>query len=103
MRTCQGHSAYAYVEWFFPSRGQSFNRRLVAENICTGASTPIGSIKELKCGQVTLQSGSVVATNIAILDGPINCATARRFVANSGAGRYLNRNARSTVDGWWCG
>ena len=36
--TCQGHSAYAYVEWFFPSRGQSFNRRLARENVCGGAS-----------------------------------------------------------------
>ena len=24
-------------------------------------------------------------------------------MANSGAGRYLHRNARFTVDGWWCG
>ncbi len=101
--TCQGHSAYAYVEWFFPSRGQSFDRRLAIENICDWKFQPGGSGKELKCGQVSLGSGGVVAKNIEMFDSPISCATARQFVANSGAGRYLGRNARFTVDGWWCG
>jgi hypothetical protein len=99
--TCQGHSAYAYVEWFFPSRGMSFNRRLAGENICGGASPPPPSGKELKCGQVSL--GTALARNIDMFDSPISCATARQFVANSGAARYANQNARFSVDGWWCG
>ena len=36
---CQGHSAYAYVEWFLPSRGMSFDRRLAGDSLCAG-STP---------------------------------------------------------------
>jgi hypothetical protein len=99
--TCRGQPAYAYVEWFFPSRGQSFNRRLAAENICTGKPTPIGPSKIVKCGQVRLKSA--LATHIELFDSPIGCATARQFVAHSGAGQYLHRNARFTVDGWWCG
>ncbi|HET6868484.1 MAG TPA: hypothetical protein VFH80_21395 [Solirubrobacteraceae bacterium] len=99
--TCAGHSAYSYVEWFFPSRGQSFNRRLAGENICSGKQVPIGSGKVLKCGQVRLRSA--LAVDISVFESPINCATARQFVAHSGAGRYLHRNARFTVDGWWCG
>jgi hypothetical protein len=97
--TCQGHSAYAYVEWFFPSRGMSFNRRL-GQNICGGSSPP-PSGKEAKCEQVSV--GSAVARNIDMFNSPISCATARQFVANSGAQQYLNQNARFTVDGWWCG
>lgn len=98
---CQGHSAYAYVEWFFPSRGMSFNRRLAGENLCTGAFPSNGGGKELKCGQVRLRSA--LAEQITTFDSPITCATARQFVAQSGAGQYLHRNARFTVDGWWCG
>jgi hypothetical protein len=101
LTTCQGHSAYAYVEWFFPSRGQSFNRRLAGENICGGASPPPPSGKELKCGQVSL--GAATAEHIDMFDSPIGCSTARQFVAASGAASYLNRNAQYTVDGWWCG
>lgn len=103
--TCQGHSAYAYVEWFFPSRGQSFDRRAPLENVCRWTFPPSPPFKELKCGQVPLRSGSVsaVAKNIDMLDSPISCAAARQFVANSGAAAYLGRNARFTVNGWWCG
>jgi len=99
--TCQGHSAYSYVEWFFPSRGMSFNRRLASENLCTGKPAPIRPGKVLQCGQVRLRSA--IADHISVFESPINCATARQFVAQSGAGRYLHRNARFTVDGWWCG
>jgi hypothetical protein len=104
--TCQGHSAYAYVEWFFPSRGMSFDRRLAGANLCGKRSPPIGPGKELKCGQVSLQSGGAVvalAEDIEMFDSPISCQTARQFVAGSGAAHYLGRNARFTVDGWWCG
>ncbi len=99
--TCQGHSAYAYVEWFFPGRGMSFDRRLAGENLCTESSPPTPPGKEAKCGQVSL--GAALAKNIEIFDSPISCATARQFVAGSGAASYLNQNARYTVDGWWCG
>jgi hypothetical protein len=99
--TCRGHSAYAYVEWFFPSRGQSFNPHLAAVNICGGASPPPPSGKELKCGQVSV--GSALAEHIEMFDSPISCTTARQFVANSGAASYQGQNARYTVDGWWCG
>jgi hypothetical protein len=101
--TCQGHSAYAYVEWFFPSRGQTFDRRAALENVCRWTFPPSPPFKEQKCGQVTLQSDAAVAKNIDMLDSPISCAAARQFVASSGAGAYLGRNARFTVDGWWCG
>lgn len=104
--TCQGHSAYARVEWYFPSRGMSFSPRLSTVNICAHKPAPAGTIKQLKCGRVSLRShGSVsaVAGHITVFDSPISCATARRFVASSGAARYLNRNARFTVHGWWCG
>jgi hypothetical protein len=102
--TCRGHRAYSYVEWFFPSRGQSFDRRLAGENICTGALPTIAA-KMLNCGHVTLHSGGVtaLAKGINMYDSPISCQAARQFVAHSGAARYLGRNARYTVDGWWCG
>jgi hypothetical protein len=100
--TCQGHSAYAYVEWFFPSRGMSFSRRLAGDNLCTGSSPPVPSGKELQCGQVSLPGG-VRAEHIDMFDSPISCSTARQFVAGSGAASYLGRNARYSVDGWWCG
>ncbi len=100
--TCQGHSAYRYVEWFFPSRGQSFDRRLHGQDLCTWAFPTVGSGKLQKCGQVALQPG-VVAANIETFESPLGCSATRQFVAASGAGRYLGRNARFTVDGWWCG
>lgn len=101
--TCQGHSAYSYVEWFFPSRGMSFTRRLLAgENICTWTFPNVPS-KVSNCGRITLQSGNAVAKDINMLNSPIDCSAARQFVAGSGAGRYLGQNARFTVDGWWCG
>jgi hypothetical protein len=106
LTSCQGHSAYSYVEWYFPSRGMSFSRRLPGENICTGALAPIGSAKELKCGHVSLgsgTSGTALAQNIDMFDSPISCTTARRFVASSGAERYLGESARFSVHGWWCG
>ena len=102
---CQGHSAYSRVEWFFPTRGQSFNRRLAAENICTGrVESPVG--QQLNCGQVLLRSGGGVvarAQQIETFAVKASCPAARQFVAASGAARYLGRNARFTVDGWWCG
>lgn len=104
--TCRGDSAYSEVEWFFPSRGMSFNRRLGGENICNGSLPPLGSGKEAKCGQVGLRSGDAVvarANNIDTFESPLSCRATRRFVARSGAARYLNRNARFTIDGWWCG
>jgi hypothetical protein len=104
--TCQGHSAYSHVEWYFPSRGMSFNRQLGGGNICGEGSTPTGSGEELKCGLVSLRSHGAevaLADNVNMYDSPIRCATARRFVASSGAARYLGRNARFTVHGWWCG
>lgn len=104
--SCQGHSAYSYVEWYFPSRGMSFSRRLAGENICGGGLTPVGSTKELKCGHVSLRSGASVtgfAQNIDMFGSPITCATARRFVTSSGAARYLGENARFSTHGWWCG
>src|SRR5579862_5255271 len=69
--TCQGHSAYSRVEWFFPSRGQSFNRRLAVTNICTGR---LGNIPEKvkNCGQVRLKNA--IATGINMLDSPISCS-----------------------------
>jgi hypothetical protein len=104
--TCQGHSAYSRLEWYFPSRGMSFSRRL-GGNICNADSTPAQPpFKEAKCASVSLPTqGSMRATaeDIATYDSPITCATARQFVAGSGAGRYLNRNARFTHNGWWCG
>ena len=102
--TCQGQSAYAYVEWFFPSRGQSFNRRLAIENLCTGTQPP-ESGKLVKCGQTPVRSGNDVALahDINMFDSPISCQTARQFVANSAASDYLGQNARYSVDGWWCG
>jgi hypothetical protein len=103
---CDGQSAYSHVEWYFPSRGMSFSGRLGSGNICGGGSVPTGSTKELKCGQVSLRAhGSVtaLADSIDMYDSPISCTTARRFVASSGAARYLDRNARFTTHGWWCG
>jgi hypothetical protein len=103
--TCRGHSAYSQVEWYFPSRGMSFDPRLSAVNICTG-SLSIRPSKELRCGHVSLRSGGAViavADNIIMYGSPIGCTTARVFVARSGAARYAGRNARFTVQGWWCG
>ncbi|MHB1838066.1 MAG: hypothetical protein ACYCXW_24225 [Solirubrobacteraceae bacterium] len=104
---CQGHSAYSHVEWYFPSRGMSFSPRLGNGNICHMGSGPVGPTSKLKnCGSVPLTaSGSVIAHagSITTYGSPISCATVRRFVATSGAGRYLHRNARFTVQGWWCG
>jgi hypothetical protein len=84
----------------------SFSRRL-GGNVCGTGSTPAQPpFKEAKCGRVSLPSqGSVrvAAEDITMYDSPISCANARRFVAGSSVGRYLNRNARFTLDGWWCG
>jgi hypothetical protein len=104
--TCQGHSAYAYVEWFFPSRGMRFNRRLASTNICGGASPPGPPGSERSCGQVAMRSGGAVvalAQDIDTFEFLFSCRATRQFVANSGAARYLGRNARFTMDGWWCG
>ncbi len=104
--TCQGHSAYSHVEWYFPSRGMSFNERLGPENICNGHLSSIGSTKARKCGRASLQShGSTVAVaeNIASYGSSMSCSSVRRFVAGSGAGRYIARNARFSTHGWWCG
>lgn len=102
---CEGHSAYSRVEWFFPTRGQSFNRRFAAENICNGRQLgPVGKL--VNCARVSLRSGSRVvalAQHISAYGVSLSCATARQFVAGSGAARYLGRNARFVVDGWWCG
>jgi hypothetical protein len=98
--SCQGHFIYSYVEWYFPGRGMSFNRRLAGENLCTGQGpTPPG--KEARCGRVNLHGA--VAVNLTMYDSPLSCAAARRFVAHSGVARFLGRDARFTVRHWWCG
>jgi hypothetical protein len=104
--SCQGHRAYAYVEWFFPSRGMRFNRRLASTNICGGASPPGPPGKERSCGQLALRSGRAVvalAKDIDAFDFLFSCRATRQFVAGSVAARYLGRNARFEMDGWWCG
>ncbi|HLH65068.1 MAG TPA: hypothetical protein VKV27_05155 [Solirubrobacteraceae bacterium] len=107
LTTCDGHSAYAYVEWYFPSRGMSFDRRLAGVNLCTGAASSPGTpAHQGRCGRVALRSGGRVvarARGIQTFGAPIACATVRRFVASSGAARHLGANARFTVRGWWCG
>ncbi len=104
--TCQGQTAYAYVEWYFPSRGMTFDPHLAGENLCGARPMPSRPEKEVKCGHVRLQSDGAtpaIADAITMYGSPIACSTARRFVARSGASRYVNRNARFHTDGWWCG
>lgn len=98
--SCQGHFAYAYVEWFFPARGQTFNRRLAGENLCTGAG-PTPSGREARCGRVNLHGA--VAVGLTMYASPLGCAAVRRFVAHSGVARYLGHDARFHVQHWWCG
>lgn len=103
--SCQGQSAYARVEWFFPSRGMTFSRRLGGP-ICGQGPSSGGSFKEVKCRPVGVDAHGVVAaiaSGITMYRSPITCASARRFIARSGAARYLGRNARYNLDGWWCG
>ena len=104
---CQGHSAYARVEWYFPSRGMSFSPRLGNGNLCHTGATPVGPApRTKKCGSVPLTvNGTVVAHAgaITMYGSPISCVAARQFVASSGAGSHLHRNARFSVQGWWCG
>jgi hypothetical protein len=103
-RTCGGQPAYAYLEWFFPARGMSFNRRL-ASNICGDGHQPTRPATPVRCGSVAVNAPGVIASavSITIYDSPLSCAAARSFVAGSGVGRYFNRNARFHSDGWWCG
>lgn len=104
--TCQGHSAYAYVEWFFPSRGMRFRTQLAGTNLCGGAAPPGPPETERSCGHVALQSGGAVvalAEDINTFDFLFSCMATRMFVAGLGAQHYLGRNARFTVNGWWCG
>jgi hypothetical protein len=103
---CDGHPAYSHVEWFFPSRGMSFDPRLSEENVCSGRLGSSPSLKERRCGQVALGSGGATgdrATAITMYGSPISCATARRFVSGSGAARFAGHNARFHLGGWWCG
>jgi hypothetical protein len=100
LTTCQGHSAYSYVEWYFPSRGMSFDRRLAGTNVC-GLPSPPTRARQLNCGHVQLHGA--VATHITMYNSPISCAAARRFVRNSTAARHLGRDARFRVRHWWCG
>lgn len=106
LTTCGGQRAYSYVEWYFPSRGMVFDRRLTLINLChAGSSTP-PPVRIVSCGHVMLPAHGPAAAragDIQLYDSPIGCRAARRFVARSGAARYLGRDARFTVRGWWCG
>jgi hypothetical protein len=98
--SCRGHFIYSYLEWYFPSRGMSFNRRLAGENLCTGHGSPPPA-PAARCGRVNLHGA--VAVHLTVYGLPRSCAAARRFVAHSGVARYLGRDARFTVHHWWCG
>ncbi len=99
--SCQGHFIYAYVEWYFPGRGQSFNRRLAGENLCPGSGNPTPSGKQVRCARVDLHSA--IAERLTMFASPLSCTAVRRFVAHSGAARYLGHDARFRVGHWWCG
>ena len=101
-RTCGGEPAYAYLEWFFPARGMSFNRRL-ANNICGDGYQSTRPSTRVRCGSVAVNAPGVLASAVTIYDSPLSCTAARSFVAGSGVGRYFNRNARFHPNGWWCG
>jgi hypothetical protein len=99
---CGGHPAYQQVEWYFPSRGESFDSRLASINLCTGKDDPAPfSYNPTSCKAVSL-GGSLRATDVQTWTG-LSCATAARFLPQSGAGRHLGQNAKFESHGWFCG
>jgi hypothetical protein len=101
--SCGGHPVYSRVEWYFPSRGMTFDRRLAGEDLCGSRSGPSPFDRQVRCGRVRLGASAFTAAQITQFGLPVSCAAARRFVARSGAARFAGRNARFSVAGWWCG
>jgi hypothetical protein len=101
--SCGGHLAYSRVEWYFPSRGMTFDRRLAGEDLCGRRVTPSPVDRQVSCGRVRLAGSAFTAAHITQYGQPVSCAAARRFVAGSGAARFAGRNARFSLAGWWCG
>ncbi len=102
---CQGQTAYTEIEWYFPSRGQTFSTRL-GQSICpNGASSGGSEPRTRSCRDVFTGTASDpgLASFIKIYDGSVSCSAVRKFIASSPAARYINRNARFHKDGWWCG
>lgn len=97
--TCAGRPAYRKITWYFPSRGDAFDRSSF-QNICTGGfSTDQPALSP--CGAVTLTSPHGHASQIQARG--ISCHQARQTVASTSAVRYLHGENRFRHDGLYCG
>jgi len=83
---CKGTPAYLKVTWYFPGRGDTFDRRDF-RNTCTGALSQY-SPPARQCGSATLNSPPGTAHNIVAYG--LSCTRARQIVSASPAMAHLN-------------
>lgn len=97
--SCRGRLAYRKIVWYFPGRGQHFDRRAFI-NICTGHYSTYQP-RYAKCGRTTLLSPPGQATRIEATG--TTCAAARRTVAGTHAARYAQNGGRFRDGRLYCG
>lgn len=100
--TCGGHLAYARVEWYFPTRGMTFERSLAGTNLCTGKLPPASSYHSDRCSAVALGGGHR-AHDIVTTGPPLRCPEVRSFLAGADLVRHLGHSTKFVRDGWYCG
>jgi len=104
--SCKGQRVYARVEWYFPSKGQTFSARAGAD-LCS--STPLPGYPKLanyncKHGGTVPASGakvSGVASQIISID--INCANSLKAIRATTPMPHYGHSARYRSGVWWCG
>jgi hypothetical protein len=99
LHRCGGHEAYEDIEWFFPSRGQSFNVKLNSTDLCSGH---IGSGQQATSSHATC--ASIPSADVdAISETDSSCLTVERLLDTPVLRSHVGHNAKFTLDGWWCG
>jgi hypothetical protein len=99
---CDGGLAYRKLEWFFPTRGMTFDTRLGNGNVCAASQvTRFHEPPHGTCGSEA--TGTALAEQISRYGYGLTCTAARRFVVSLRPDRYLNRSAKFQAHGWWCG
>jgi len=103
LRTCDGHSAYSHVEWYFPSRGMTFSTQLGAGNVCYPNSTAshIRQPPHAHCASTGITGAFV--DQIQVFGFGVSCPAARQLFGRLDLLRYYGHNARFHVGSWWCG
>jgi hypothetical protein len=100
---CDGVRVYQHVEWFWPSRGDTFDPNLAGTNLCTDKYPPYHQPKVQHCAAVEIQSPAGLADKLTVFGPTPTCGQVRSFLRTSHLLRSFGKPVTFHEGPWWCG